>query len=156
MRFPWRQVSLYWIFLVSIRVNHLTCRGGYGFFFRSEKKIRTTQDLEYLFFLSRKVQNFFPEFNIRLYNKNSESDYFFFLHQNQNIFLGKKTYPPSPFKLNGRIYVDFHSNLHQFHTFTSFIPVIKLIPKKIVYVIVHMMGMIERHFVCWHYVQLSL
>jgi hypothetical protein len=26
------------------------------------------------------------EFNIRLYDKNSESDYFFFLHQNQNIF----------------------------------------------------------------------
>jgi hypothetical protein len=33
-------------------------------------------ELEYLFFLS---------FNIRLYDKNSESD-FFFLHQNQNIF----------------------------------------------------------------------
>ena len=29
--------------------------------------------------------NFFPEFNI-LYDKNSESDFFFFLHQNQNIF----------------------------------------------------------------------
>ena len=33
-----------------------------------------------------KVRIFFPEFNIRLYDKNSESDYFFFLHQNQNIF----------------------------------------------------------------------
>ena len=32
------------------------------------------------------VFNFFPEFNIRIYDKNSESDYFFFLHQNQNIF----------------------------------------------------------------------
>jgi hypothetical protein len=32
------------------------------------------------------AQIFFPEFNIRLYDKNSESDYFFFLHQNQNIF----------------------------------------------------------------------
>jgi hypothetical protein len=39
---------------------------------------RTTQDLEYLFFLSRESQIFFPEFNIRLYDKNSESDYFFF------------------------------------------------------------------------------
>ena len=29
------------------------------------------------FFLSRKVQFFFPEFNIRLYDKNSESDFFF-------------------------------------------------------------------------------
>jgi hypothetical protein len=35
--------------------------------------------------LSREAQFFFPEFNIRLYDKNSESD-FFFLHQNQNIF----------------------------------------------------------------------
>jgi hypothetical protein len=38
---------------------------------------RTTQELEYLFFLSRKEQIFFPESNIRLYDKNSESDYFF-------------------------------------------------------------------------------
>ena len=51
---------------------------GYGFLFRSEQKFRTTQELEYLFFLS--------DFNIRLYDKNSESNYFFFLHQNQNIF----------------------------------------------------------------------
>ena len=44
-------------------------------------------ELEYLFFLSRKVRIFFPEYNIRLYDKHSESDYFFFsLHQNQNIF----------------------------------------------------------------------
>jgi hypothetical protein len=35
------------------------------------------------FFLSR---IFLPEYNIRLYDKNSETDYFFFLHQNQNIF----------------------------------------------------------------------
>ena len=56
---------------------HLTWRGGYGFLFRSEFFFRTTQELEYFFF---------PEFNIRLYDKNSESNYFFFLHQNQNIF----------------------------------------------------------------------
>ena len=42
--------------------------------------------LEYLFFCRAKREIFFPEFNIRLYDKNSESDYFFFLHQNQNIF----------------------------------------------------------------------
>ena len=29
---------------------------------------------------------FFVAQNIRLYDKNSESDYFFFFHQNQNIF----------------------------------------------------------------------
>jgi hypothetical protein len=38
---------------------------------------RTTQELEYLFILSRKAQFFPPEFIIRLYDKNSESDYFF-------------------------------------------------------------------------------
>jgi hypothetical protein len=45
--------------------DHLTWRGGYGFLFRSEFFFRTTQELEF----------FFPEFNIRLYDKNSESDY---------------------------------------------------------------------------------
>jgi hypothetical protein len=34
---------------------------------------------------TRVIICFFPECNIRLYDKNSESDYFFFLHQNQNI-----------------------------------------------------------------------
>jgi hypothetical protein len=33
-------------------------------------------ELEYSF-LSREAQIFFPEFNIRLYDKNSESDFFF-------------------------------------------------------------------------------
>jgi hypothetical protein len=63
-----------------------------------------------LFFLSRKARIVFPEFNIRLYDKNSESDYLFFLHQNQNIFFNnignqniflEKNHNP-PFKLNGR------------------------------------------------------
>ena len=64
---------------------------------------RTTQELEYLFFLSRKEQIFFQEFNIRLYNKNSKSYYFFFPPPkseyffsnigNQNIFLGKNHNP---------------------------------------------------------------
>ena len=48
--------------------------GGYGFLFRSDFFYRTKQELEYLFFLSRKGQFFFPVFNIRLYYKNS-SDY---------------------------------------------------------------------------------
>ncbi len=50
----------------------------FGFLFRSEFFFRTTQELEYLFFLSRKAGIFFPEFNIRLYDKNSESNYFVF------------------------------------------------------------------------------
>ena len=71
---------------IHLGTDHLTCRGGYGFLFRSEFFFRTTRELEYLFFLSHKARIFFPEFNIRLYDKNSESYFFFFLHQNQNIF----------------------------------------------------------------------
>ena len=98
--------------MVTLRDRPFNLKGGYGFLFRSEFFLRTTQELEYLFSMSR---NFFPEFNIRLYDKNSESDYFFFLHQNQNIFFSnignqniflEKNHnpppPPPPFKLNGR------------------------------------------------------
>jgi hypothetical protein len=55
---------------------HLTCRGGYGFLLRLEIFFRTTRELE-LFFCRAKRAIFFPEFNIRLYDKNSESDFFF-------------------------------------------------------------------------------
>jgi hypothetical protein len=82
--------------LIRDRPFNLKGRGGYGFLFCSEFFFRTTQELEYLFFLSRKAQVLFPEFNIRLYDKNSESDYyivpppksdFFFSNiGNQNIF----------------------------------------------------------------------
>ena len=83
---------------------------GLWFLFRSEIFFRTTRELEYYFFCRAKREFFFPEFNIRLYDKNSESDYFFFLHQNQNIFFSnignqniflEKNITP-PFKLNGR------------------------------------------------------
>ena len=63
---------------IRLGTDHLTCGGTMVFYFRSENCFRTTRELEYLFFP--------PVFNIRLYDKNSESDYFFFLHQNQNIF----------------------------------------------------------------------
>ena len=96
---------------LNIRGHPFNLKGGGGvmvFLFRSRIRI--------LIFLSGKARIFFPEFNIRLYDKNSESHYFFFLHQNQNIFFSniweseyffrKKTYPPPPppppFKLNGR------------------------------------------------------
>ena len=75
--------------------------GGYGFLFHSESFFRTTRELEYLYFLSRKARNFFPEFNIRLYDKYSESDYFFFpppkseyffqQHWESEYFFRKKT-----------------------------------------------------------------
>ena len=55
------------------------------FFFVQKFFSDNTRDRIFIF-LSREAQIFFPEFNIRLYDENSESDYFFFLHQNQNIF----------------------------------------------------------------------
>ena len=94
---------------VRDRPFNLKGEGGYGFLFRSEFFFRTTQELEYLFFLSRKARIFFPDFNIRLYDKTQII--FFFLHQNQNIFfsnignqnifLENNHNPPPPFKLNG-------------------------------------------------------
>ena len=76
------------------------------------------------FFCRAKRQFFFPELNIRLYDKNSETDYFFFLHQNQNIFFSnignqyiflEKNHNP-PFKLNG-------------HSLIMFIPFGFIVPK---------------------------
>jgi hypothetical protein len=62
--------------------------------FRSEIVFRTTQEIEYLFFI--------PEFNIMLYDKNSESDYCFFAppkseyffqqHWESEYFFRKKPY----------------------------------------------------------------
>jgi hypothetical protein len=80
--------------------------------FRSEKNFQTTQELEYLFFLSRKARIFFPVFNIRLYDKNSESDYFFFpppkaeyffqQHwESEYFFLEKNHNPPLQVKFIG-------------------------------------------------------
>ena len=82
---------------------------GYGLLFCSEFFFRTTRELEYLFFLSRKAQIFFPEFNIRFFDKNSESDYFFSSTKIRiffsatlgiRIFFLEKNHNPS-FKLNG-------------------------------------------------------
>jgi hypothetical protein len=63
--------------------------GGYGFLFCSEKFFRTAQELEYIFILSRKARFFLPEFNIRLYYKNSESDYYFFSSTKIKIFFSE-------------------------------------------------------------------
>ena len=73
--------------------------GGYGFLFRSEIFLRTTRELKYLLFLSRKARNFFPDFNIRLYHKNCirlfffpppKSEYFFQQHWESEYYFRKK------------------------------------------------------------------
>ena len=70
---------------------------------------RRTRELEHLFFLSRKGLKKIPECNIRLYDKNSESDYIFFPppkseYWESEYFFRKNPYPPPPpppWKLNG-------------------------------------------------------
>jgi hypothetical protein len=51
---------------------------GYGFLFHSEFFFRTTQELEKKKKIVVQSTNLYPQFNIRLIDKNSESDYFFF------------------------------------------------------------------------------
>jgi hypothetical protein len=57
--------------ITKIYHNLIMC---HGFLFRSEYIFRTTRELAYVFFLSRKARKKIPDFNIRLYDKYSESD----------------------------------------------------------------------------------
>ena len=91
-------LSGHYCFVLRDRIFNL--KGGYGFLFRSENFFRTTQELENLIFLSRIAQFFFPECNIRLYDKKSESnciffpppkEYFFQQHWESEYFFRKKT-----------------------------------------------------------------
>ena len=66
--------------------------------FRSEFFFSDNTRVRIFIFLSRNF--FFQNSTLGYMTKNSESHYFFFLHQNQNIFLEKNHNPP--FKLNGR------------------------------------------------------
>jgi hypothetical protein len=53
---------------IALGTDHLTWRGvGYGFLFRSEICFRTTQELEYLFFLSRKAGIFVSAFTYKIF-----------------------------------------------------------------------------------------
>jgi hypothetical protein len=71
----------------TIRDRPFNLWGGYGFLFRSEFFfLWTTRELEYLFLLLCKARIFFPEFNIRLYDKNSESNFFFLPPKSEYFF----------------------------------------------------------------------
>jgi hypothetical protein len=94
-----------YFFRCPVRDRPFNLKGGGVWFFVSFRIFFSDNTRVRMFiFLSRKARIFFPEFNIRLYDKNSDSDYFFFLHQNQNIFfsnfgnqnifLEKKPQPP--------------------------------------------------------------
>ena len=68
--------------------------GGGGLWFSVSFRFFFPKTFKYLFFLSRKAQIFFPECNIRLYDKNSESDYFFFPPPKAEYFFRKNHKPP--------------------------------------------------------------
>ena len=83
--------------------------GGVMVFYSVEKTFFGQRKSQNIFFLLRKAQFFFPEINIRLYDKNSESDYFFLpppkseyffqQHWESEYFFQKKTHKtptPSP------------------------------------------------------------
>ena len=65
-----------------------------GVFFHSEIFFRTTRELEYLFFCRAKREIFFQNLKLGYMTKTLIQIIFFFLHQNQNIFLEKKHNPP--------------------------------------------------------------
>ena len=60
--------------------------GGYGFLFRSEFFFRTTQELEYLFFLQRIARIFFPASNI-CYMTKTLNQIIFFRKKNITLIL---------------------------------------------------------------------
>ena len=62
---------------ILLRTDHLTCRGGYGFLFRSEFFFSDNTRVRIFILFVAHSAKFFPEFNIRFYDKNSESDFFF-------------------------------------------------------------------------------
>ena len=67
--------------------DHLTWKGGGVWFFVSFRMFFSDNTrVRIFFFFSRKERNLFPELNIRIYDKNSESDYFFFPPPNSEYF----------------------------------------------------------------------
>jgi hypothetical protein len=66
---------------ITLGTDHLTCRGGAMGFFRSEFFFRTTR-VRILFFLVGQSQNLTLGYMTKTLNQ-----IFFFIRQNQNIFL---------------------------------------------------------------------
>jgi hypothetical protein len=64
--------------LKVVRDRPFNLKGGLWFFVSLRIFFSDNTRVRIIFFLSRKVRIFFPEFNIRLYDKSSESDYICF------------------------------------------------------------------------------
>ena len=63
---------------IYVRDRPFNLQGGLWFFVSFRIFFSHNTRVRIFIFLSCKARNFFPEFNKRLYDKNSESDYFFF------------------------------------------------------------------------------
>ena len=101
---------LFFSIIAIIRDRPFNLKGGLWFFVSFRIFFTDVTRVKILFFFVEPSANFFPEFHIRLYDKISESDYFFFpppkseyffqQHWESEYFFRKKHTPP--FKLNGR------------------------------------------------------
>ena len=65
-----------------------------SFLFRSEFFFRTTRVRIFIFFVGQSAKFFFQDSTLGYMTKTLNQIIFFFLHQNQNIFLEKKHNPP--------------------------------------------------------------
>jgi hypothetical protein len=83
-----------------IRDRPFNLKGGYGFLFRSENFLRTTQELEYLFFCRAKREIFFQNLTLGYMTKTlnqifffppPKSEYFCQQHWESEYFFRKKT-----------------------------------------------------------------
>jgi hypothetical protein len=74
------------VHLIRDRPFNLKGEGGLWFFVSLRNFFSDNTRVRIFIFLSRKARNFFLEFNIRLYDKNSELDYFFFSSTKIRIF----------------------------------------------------------------------
>ena len=90
-------------FLTKLRDRPFNLKGGLWFFVSFRILFFGQHKSQNIFLLSRQARIFFQEFNIRLYDKNFESDYFFFPPKSEyffsatlgiRIFFQKKTITP--------------------------------------------------------------
>ena len=95
------RVDNVYFYSVVLRDRPFNLKGGLWFFVSFRNFFSDNTRVRILFFLSCKARIFFPEFKIRLYDKNSESDYYFFpppkseyffqQHWESEYFFRKKT-----------------------------------------------------------------
>ena len=73
-----KTIALYLLHNLSVfRDRPFNLKGGLWFFVSFRNFFSDNTRVRIFIFLSCKTRIFFPEFNVRLYDKNSESDYFF-------------------------------------------------------------------------------